>query len=125
MANKHRGEIDATLDGRQYTLCLTLGGLAELEAAFGHSDMVALAQRFQSGRLSAADCIRIIGCGLRSAGHDVSDETVAAMKIEGGIANCVAIVARLLEATFGANNSSASQSRGEVRDGAIPFPGTT
>ena len=65
MANRHRGEIDAMLDGTRYTLCLTLGALAELESAFGDADMLALAQRFESGRLSASDAIRIIGAGLR------------------------------------------------------------
>ena len=33
MANAHRGEIEATLGGKPYTLCLTLGALAELEHA--------------------------------------------------------------------------------------------
>ena len=33
-ANRRRGEIDAELDGKQYRLCLTLGALAELEAAY-------------------------------------------------------------------------------------------
>ena len=69
MANRHRGEISATLDGRERTLCLTLGALAELEAAFGADDLVALASRFESGRLSARDIVRIIGCGLRGAGE--------------------------------------------------------
>ena len=31
MANRYRGEIDARLDGKPHTLCLTLGALAELE----------------------------------------------------------------------------------------------
>ena len=34
MPNCHRGEIAARLDGRDYTLCLTLGALAEMEAAY-------------------------------------------------------------------------------------------
>ena len=82
-------------------LCLTLGALAELEAAFGHEDMLALAERFQSGRLSARDAVRIIGAGLRGAGHDIADEAVAAMQADGGAAGFVDIVARLLAATFG------------------------
>jgi hypothetical protein len=101
MPNPHRGEIEARLDGRPVTLCLTLGALAELEAAFGHEDMLALAERFQSGRLSARDAQRIIGAGLRGAGHDIADEQVARMQAEGGAAGFVDIVARLLTATFG------------------------
>ena len=101
MANKYRGEIAATLDGASYTLCLTLGALAELESAFGTDDMLGLAGRFSQGRISARDCVRIIGAGLRGAGHDVTDTTVATMRGDDGAAGFVDIVARLLAATFG------------------------
>ena len=57
MPNKHRGEIEGVLDGASHRLVLTLGALAELEAAFGDQDMVALASRFETGRLSARDCV--------------------------------------------------------------------
>jgi hypothetical protein len=101
MANSKRGEIDATIDGKSYTLCLTLGALAELESGFGASDLVALASRFEERRLSARDILRIIGCGLRGAGNDISDEDVARMKVSGGLAGYVRIAANLLAATFG------------------------
>jgi hypothetical protein len=104
MPNPHRGEIEANFDGRPYTLCLTLGALAELEHAFGHEDMLALAERFQSGRLSARDAARIIGAGLRGAGHDIADAAVARMQADGGAAGFVEIVARLLSATFGVSS---------------------
>src|SRR4051812_1879491 len=83
MPNKYRGEIAASLGGHTRTLVLTLGALAELESAFGAGDLVALAERFGSGRLSARDLVRIIGAGLRGAGDKVSDDEVAAMTIEG------------------------------------------
>jgi len=101
MANRHRGEITAELGGRQRTLVLTLGALAELEAAFGASDLVALAERFGGGRLSARDLVVIIGAGLRGAGEAVSDDEVAAMRAPGGAAGFVAIAAELVVATFG------------------------
>ena len=101
MANGKRGEIDATLDGKTYRLCLTLGALAELESGFGASDLVALASRFEERRLSARDILRIIGCGLRGAGHDISDDDVAKMKVSEGLAGYVRIAANLLAATFG------------------------
>lgn len=101
MANRHRGEIAAELGGRSRTLVLTLGALAELEAAFGAGDLVALAERFGSGRLSARDLVRIIGAGLRGAGEAVSDDEVAAMTASGGAAGFVAIAAELIAATFG------------------------
>ena len=68
MANSHRGEIEALLGDRMRTLVLTLGALAELESAFGADDLMALAERFGTGRLAARDLVRIIAAGLRGAG---------------------------------------------------------
>lgn len=100
MANRHRGEIEALLGGERRILVLTLGALAELEDAFGGEDMLALATRFESGRIGARDAIRVIGAGLRGAGASVSDEDVAQMSTDGGAAGYIAIVADLLTATF-------------------------
>jgi hypothetical protein len=100
MINKHRGEVEAWLDGKPYRLCLTLGALAELEAAFGEDDMLSLATRFEKGRISARDCQRILGAGLRGGGHDISNDAVARMQTANGAAGFVEIVARLLNATF-------------------------
>jgi hypothetical protein len=135
MANLHRGEIDAILDGQPLRPCLTLGALAELESTFGNDDMLAVAERFSRGRLSARDAVRIIGAGLRGAGHQVTDDAVARMRAEGGAAGFVDIVSRLLSATFGASDdvamakaepspASPSVSR-EVDGGSGPFPGGT
>jgi hypothetical protein len=101
MANKHRGEIEAEIGGARRTLVLTLGALAELEAAFGAGDLVALTERFGSGRLTARDLTRIIAAGLRGAGEQVSDDEVATMQVEGGAQGYVRIAAELIEATFG------------------------
>lgn len=101
MANRHRGEIEAVLDGERMTLVLTLGALAELEQAFGGEDMLSLASRFETGRIAAMDAVRIIGAGLRGAGYERTDEDVARMTAEGGAAGFIAIVADLLSATFG------------------------
>lgn len=101
MANAKRGEIDAELDDKTYTLCLTLGALAELESSLDVSDLVALAERFERQRLSARDILRIIGCGLRGAGQAFTDDDVSRMKVSGGLAGYVQIAAALLAATFG------------------------
>jgi hypothetical protein len=106
MANRHRGEIEAELGGEKRTLVLTLGALAELESAFGAEDLVALAERFEKGRMSATDAIRIIGAGLRGAGGEVSDDEVAKLAAAGGAAGYVRIVSELLAATFGGDISS-------------------
>lgn len=117
MPNPHRGEIEACLDGKPFRLCLTLGALAELESAFGNADMLALAERFQAGRLSARDAQLIIGA-----------------------AGFVDIVARLLTATFGVRPDTPGAPRDlgrrsgsdpitpaspEVRSAPAPFPGAT
>jgi len=123
MANRLRGEIDAELDGRTYTLVLTLGALAELEAAFGDGDILALAERFAKGRLSAADAVRILGAGLRAGGHDIDDRAVAAMRSTGGAAGYVDTVARLLAATFGSADETSEPARGGGKDTGHPFLG--
>ena len=100
MANKYRGEINADIGGKQRPLVLTLGALAELEAAFGANDLSALAERFGTGRLSARDLIRIIAAGLRGAGEPVTDDEVATMATDGGAAGYVRVAAALITATF-------------------------
>ena len=99
--NHHRGEVGAVIDGRPYTLCLTLGALAELENAFGLDDLGALADRLGSGRLAAADLQRLLRAGLRGGGHAVDDETIAEMRFEGGATGAVRLCTELLTATFG------------------------
>jgi hypothetical protein len=101
MPNHHRGEIEADIGGRKRTLVLTLGALAELEAAFGEGDLVALAERFARGRMSARDLMHIIGAGLRGAGETVTDDDVARMAVPDGAQGYVRIAAALIEATFG------------------------
>jgi hypothetical protein len=113
MVNRHRGEIEAVLDGKPLRLCLTLGALAELEDAFGQDDMLALASRFEAGRLSARDAVRVIGAGLRGGGLDLDDAHVARMQADGGAAGFVDIVARLLTATFGAPAASGATTPGK------------
>src|SRR4029079_7110024 len=110
MPNLHRGEIEAELGGVRQRLVLTLGALAELEAAFGADDLVALAERFGTGRLRARDLTRIIAAGLRGAGNDVSDDEVSAMAVDGGAAGYVRIAADLIAATFGGDVSAAEAS---------------
>jgi hypothetical protein len=100
MANKHRGEIEAQLNGATFTLVLTLGALAELEHAYGGEDVLSLAQRFEQGRIKATDAIRVIGAGLRGAGHNVSDDEVARFTVPDGAAGFMRIVVNLLKATF-------------------------
>jgi hypothetical protein len=105
MANRHRGEIEAELSGQRYTLVLTLGALAEIEHAYGGEDLLAIAERFEQGRIKATDAIRVIGAGLRGAGTMITDEDVAKLRVDGGAAGYLRIVAALLKATFGVEDA--------------------
>lgn len=100
-ANRRRGEIAAVIDGETRILCLTLGALAELESAFEADNLAELAARFSSGRLPAADMIRIIAAGLRGGGNLFTDAEVAGMAIDDGAAGSARIVTELLSAAFG------------------------
>lgn len=106
MINPQRGEISAEIDGKQWTLCLTLGALASLEEAMGAKNLSELSGKFSAGTLSASDLIKIITAGLIGAGHGVCEKEVGAMHVDGGIATYVDIAARLLNATFSPQNTS-------------------
>ncbi len=101
MANARRGEIDAVIGGERYVLCLTLGALAELENRLAAGDLVGLAERFEKGRVSAADLIALIGAGLRGGGNAISDAELARLAFEGGLTGVARIAAELLRVTFG------------------------
>jgi len=100
MTNMHRGEISAQMDGKEWTLCLTLGALASLEHALGAKNLADLSGKFSAGTLSANDLVKIISAGLAGAGHEVSERDVGKMQVTGGVAGYVDIAARLLTATF-------------------------
>ena len=133
MANRRRGEVDVVLDGQTYQMCLPLGALAELEAAFEEDDMLGLVGRFGNGQLKSEDAIRVIGAGLRGAGHQLSNEDVAGMRCETGAAGFVTAVVELLQATFGssddaagkANVSHGSSAAPKEERSPAPFPGMT
>ncbi len=106
MLNKRRGEVALCLGDRRYTLCLTLGALAELEEAFGVQDLMALAERFGTGRLSSRDLLTLLAVALRGGGHAVSDEEVRNLPLSDGIEPVATAIAELLMATFGAQEAT-------------------
>lgn len=118
--NRRRGEIAAKFDGETRLLCLTLGALAELESAFGVDDLVGLAERFEAGKLSSADIIRIVGAGLRGAGNRLSDEDVAEMSTEGGAAGFARIATELLWVSFGGTETERISQSTPDREGRAP-----
>jgi hypothetical protein len=101
MPNRRRGEVALQLGDTRYTLCLTLGALAELEEAFGAQDLMALAERFGTGRLSSRDLLTLLSTALRGGGHAMSDADVANLPLHEGIEPLAAALADLLAVTFG------------------------
>jgi len=99
------GSVTARLSGRIYRLRLTLGALAELEAALEADGLLALVERFECGRFSSRDLIRLITAGLRGGGHAVTEEEVANMAHEDGVQGFVTLAARLLAAAFPATGT--------------------
>jgi hypothetical protein len=108
MANRSRGEITARLDGRDYTLCLTLGALGELESAFGVANLSELFAALSRGSLCAGELNAVIAAGLRGGGNDITDSEVSAMRCEGGLAGIAAIVGELFVAAFGESEKAAA-----------------
>jgi hypothetical protein len=109
MANARRGEVCLQLGEDRYTLCFTLGALAELEDAFGVTDLMALAERFSTGRLSARDILSLLACALRGGGHDMSDDDVARLPLGDALGSIADAIAKLLVTTFGASSANPPQ----------------
>lgn len=111
MVNRYRGEVVLMVEGEALPMRLTLGALAELEAAFAVDSLPALGERFAGGGLSARDVTRILTAGLRGAGGGFSEAKVAALAFEGGLNGAIAAAIRLLDATFGDPASGGSETR--------------
>ena len=126
MPNRRRGEVALQLGDTRYTLCLTLGALAELEDAFGVQDLMALTERFGTGRLSSRDLLTLLAVALRGGGHAMSDAEVAGLPLYEGIEPVAAALADLLVMTFGGGEPSPNppSSQGASASHA-PSPGTT
>ena len=103
--NRHRGETGAIVDGEPRRLCLTLGGLADLETHFGVSDLPALLKRLTSGPLSSADIAAILAVGLCGGGMKTTPEAVLSMRFDGGPQGAVETASLLLAATFGSRSA--------------------
>lgn len=111
MVNRHRGEILAVLDGKDYTLCLTLGTLAELEMHFEAENLLNLAERICGTALSASDMLAIVCAGFKGGGYDFTEQEIGEMRTENSAAGYAEIVVDLLEATFGSTSSDEANSK--------------
>lgn len=78
--NRVRGEVLIDIDGRQVRLCLTLGALAELEAAFDAVSLVELGARL--AQLTAADLIVVLAALSKGGGETLGAAELAAARID-------------------------------------------
>ena len=101
MVNPLRGEVEVTLDGIPYAARLTLGALAELEAALQTSSLVEMAARFEEGRFSASDVVAVVVAGLRGGGWRGGSDDLLSADIEGGPVAAAQAAAQLLARAFG------------------------
>lgn len=101
MANPWAGEVEIMLDGVAHRARLTLGALAELEAAIGESGgMVTMVERFEAGRCTARDILAVIVAGLRGGGWQGSTEDLRSVEIGGGPVVAASKAAELLARAF-------------------------
>ncbi len=126
MANRRRGEVALQLGDTRYTLCLTLGALAELEDAFGVQDPMALTERFGTGRLSSRDLLTLLAVALRGGGHGLSDAEVASLPLHDGIEPVAAALADLILMTIGGGGPPPNPPTSQQASAShAPSPGTT
>lgn len=100
MANPWAGEVAVTLNGVPHVAKLTLGALAELEAALGAGSLVELAERFEAARFSARDVMLVLAAGLRGGGWPGVEGDLRLAEIGGGPMGAVRAAAALLARAF-------------------------
>lgn len=92
--NAARGETELVIGGQARRLCLTLGALAEIEAAFGCTRIGELEARMRA--LSAADLLVVLAALLRGGGEaDLAGRLQAQDVTPGAAARAVAEAFRL------------------------------
>jgi hypothetical protein len=78
--NAARGEVLLSINGEQRRLCVTLGALAELEAAFDVVSLNELGERL--AQLTAADLLIVVRALCAGGGEAISAADLAAANID-------------------------------------------
>lgn len=100
VANPFAGEVALVIDGERHVLKLTLGALAELEAALETGTLVELVERFENGAFSGRDVLALIVAGLRGGGWRGRAADLVSAEIEGGALGAARAAAELLARAF-------------------------
>jgi hypothetical protein len=91
MVNPQRGETVLEAGGERYTLCLTLGALAEIEALTGAQDLAGIGPKLAT--LNANGMLDLLSILLRAGGNRIDARTLAITPAEAARA-----IARTFEA---------------------------
>lgn len=100
MANPWAGEVAIWLDGQRHVAKLTLGALAELEAALEMGSLMELIERFEGQRFSTRDVLALVVAGLRGGGWQGSAADLRTVEIGGGPVAAARAAAELLARAF-------------------------
>lgn len=100
MANPFAGEVALTLDGKRHVAKLTLGALAEMEAALETGSLIDLVERFENQRFSTRDVLALVVAGLRGGGWQGTAADLVRMEIAGGLVEAARVAALLLVRAF-------------------------
>jgi len=100
MVNPFAGEVAITLNGEVRVAKLTLGALAELEAAIGAPSLVELAERFESGAFSGRDVLALVVAGLRGGGWQGTAADLLTADVAGGPVGAARVAGELLARAF-------------------------
>lgn len=88
------------IDGQTHVMRLTLGALAELEAALETDSLMAMVERFESGSFSSQDVLALLRAGLKGGKCGVSEDALYHAQIEGGPIAAAKAAAELLARAF-------------------------
>ena len=100
MGNPFAGEVSLVLDGVPHVAKLTLGALAELEAALDTGSLVDLVSRFEAQRFSTRDVLALVVAGLRGGGWQGTAGDLLRVEIGGGPMMAAQVAAMLLARAF-------------------------
>ncbi|MFK7834900.1 MAG: GTA-gp10 family protein [Sulfitobacter sp.] len=100
MGNRWRGDVALVIEGEPCVARLTLGVLAELGEGLDAPSVMGLVERFEASRFTSNDVVALLGAGLRGGGLEITDEALAAARIEGGPMAAAKAAAELLARAF-------------------------
>ena len=100
MANPYAGEVAIVLDGQRHVAKLTLGTLAELEAALEAGSLMELVERFETRAFTTREVLALVVAGLRGGGWQGTAADLRTAEIGGGPVAAARAAAELLARAF-------------------------